>query len=284
MDAANKANFGKKFNRETVGTEASGNDGMPGMFPTSCDVHGWDGKKVNIKFSAGNEDFWTVDILYHALEEMVNIWESEDFRDAVEISFGGKVFPGAEKLADIHKIVDLNMPGVITFKKTDMATALGTMSESRHRDWKCKINRSKELSFCSYIRNSEKECEKLACDFFVGISDLKHLFKVEYLKVNCFYGREIRLPATKFEVKISIDGKHAEKILNEYAAGEINRLAPLIAQAIRQADKNSLGMLPIDVLCRLGPLLASDLPEETAVEFMKAKIFQAEKAFLLNKG
>ena len=277
MDATRRSLAGGGLERTAIAEEVGGSDQGKPKFPSKITVVGPDGKnQVFRRFHEALPKVKCHQIIMLLGDDLRD--PGEDEKNIINLKFNGKAYPADTTLEEIHREVDLNQPGCVTAELTDVAAAKMKLKEITGGNGCWMINDEREICYKSVEYDSPGEAENFIKNFSDGISGMKIDLKISVEKVQ-YRGRGGTPPPPVYIAHIQIDGSQAKTICDAVAAREIIRVAPVIAQAIRHPDGNALAMLPIDVLCRLGPFLAPRLDEAKAFEVTGKKISEAEEQF-----
>jgi hypothetical protein len=279
MDPTGKFSSNGCSQGSSVSEASRDNRGSTHPFPRSITAVGPDGKNYEIPYRA---DFLpTVQckwIIKNVATDFCEIASGEDPKDIIDLKFNGASYPPETPLEEIHKKIDLNTPSCVTAKFTDVAVAKMRLKEITNKSGSWALGENREIFYESEKFDSNEGAENFIKNFKDEIGGMRIGIQGKVQKIQ-FRGRGGTLPPPVYVAHIRINENQAKKIIDAAAAREIIRVSPLIAQAIRNADANSLGMLPIDVLCNLGPFLAPDLPEKESPGVVKEKIVEAEDKF-----
>ena len=191
------------------------------------------------------------------------------------LKFDGISYPADKTLQEIHELIDLGKPTRVTVEWKDMPAVKEILERKTGKNGAWKIEHFGELGFCSNDFSSLQDAEKFIKDFSEDMARLNIGLKSEVQTV----GGLSKHSRPAYNALIYIPVLEAKKIIRAAAASEIYSAAPFVAQAMRDPENNSLGMLPLNVLCNLGPFLAPTLPREDAFEEMKNKIQQSKDMF-----
>ena len=191
------------------------------------------------------------------------------------LKFNGISYPADKTLAEIHDLIDLGRPTRVTVEWEDVPVAKDLLEKKTGGNGVWTIDRSGNLEFCSSDFSSFEDAKEFIKSFSASMAKMNIGVKSEVQGTQHGYKNS----QATYTTRISIEKQAAKTIIREVAASEICRATPLIAQAMRDPKRNLLGMLPLDVLCNLGPFLAPNLSKEDAFEKMKNKIEQSKDMF-----
>jgi hypothetical protein len=181
-------------------------------------------------------------------------------------SFGGKFYPVNSSLASIHEEINLNACEDVMCKSTGAQIAADKLKSGTGLAWR--VLNENVVMLDSNPYGKQADAKEFVRNALNKIPHLKHFIDVKIESINCCSVAEMRVA----------DGD-AIRMIVEGTPVEIGLAAPLIAQSIRNADHATLGMLPLDVLSRLGMFLAPELPDNNGYEIMQAEIDYAGKQY-----
>jgi len=273
MDSAKMPFLGGVLGKTEIHDVDVGNNKTKSPFPSSITYVNVCGSGVEISIAPHVFPKYTCSEFISSIGTSENgFYDQKNYENIYDLKFNGVSYPGDKTLGEIHDLIDLSKPTRVTVEWGDLPVAKEILEKKTGKNGTWRIEDSGKLAFCSGDFLSLQDAEKLKKNFSGSMASLNIglITKVE----------TERYPSkTIYRTRIYIEKQDAKTIIRAAAASEICKAAPLIAQAMRNSERNLLGMLPLDVLCNLGPFLAPNLSKEDAFENMKNKIEQSKDMF-----
>jgi len=181
-------------------------------------------------------------------------------------SFGGRSYPADTLLSAIHEELNLNHCGDVVCVVTEAQLAADRLKSSSGLEWRVLNEDRVMLDSDPYWKNAGA----------VAFKD-SVLKKMPYLAPHI--GWQVKNIGDRFYVEMRVKDRQSIRLLAKGTPTEIGLAAPSIAQALRNGNQSGLGMLPLDVLSRLGMFLAPELSVIDGYEIMQAEIEHARMEY-----
>lgn len=245
-----------------IGTQinlCNGGDGSL-AFPKALTIKMADGARFTIEKL--DDSFTLKDIarsLYDGGGVATRAFPPIELGRSFNFSFGGRSYPANSLLSSIHEEINLNACEDAACEVTEAKIAAEKLKSGTGLEWRVLNENTVMLDSNPYWKQAD--AKEFVQKTLSKIPHLKHLIDVKIKSINQHSVAEMR-----------VAGSESIRMLVEGTPIEIGLAAPLIAQAIRNGDHAGLGMLPLDVLSRLGMFLAPELPDIDGYKFMQDEI------------
>jgi len=181
-------------------------------------------------------------------------------------SFGGRSYSANSPLSLIHEEINLNSCDDVVCQVTEAKIAADKLKSGTNLEWR--VLNENLIMFDSNPYQKRVDAQDFVQAALNKIPNLKLFVDVEIKSMHSCSVAEMRV-ANSESIRMIVEGIPIE----------IGLAAPLIAQAIRTGDHPGLGLLPLDVLCRLGMFLAPERPDIEGYGIMQSEIDYASRQY-----
>lgn len=227
-----------------------------------------DGTRLTVvEIGAGSSLKDLAHLLYHRGGQSTHAFPPIELGRSFGFSFGGRRYPADTRLSCIHEEINLTACGDVEYQTTGAKTVADKLKSGTGVEWRV-VNEN-------LVMFDSDPFEK---------KDQAAAFADKVLKKTPHFARlievEIKSMENRFYATMRVESAHSIRMIAEGIPIEISLAAPLIAQAVRTGDAAALGMLPLDVLSRMGMFLAPGLPGIDGYVSMQSEIEHAGQEYV----
>lgn len=246
----------------------SNGDGGKIVFPEALTFKTLDGARFTV---IKIDDLFTIkdlaESLYQGGGNSTRAFPTIELGRSFNFSFNGRCYPAHTRLSAVHEEINLNACVEVEYRKTDARIAADQLKSGTGIEWR--VLNENEVMFDSDPCEKQEQAAAFAESVLKKIPHLARIIDVQINRMGMH-----------FHVTMRVANSHSIRMIAQGIPPEISLAAPLIAQAVRTGDAAGLGMLPLDVLSRLGMYLAPEIPDIQACGAMKAEIDHASQEYV----
>lgn len=205
--------------------------------------------------------------LYEGGGHSTRAFPTSELGRSFNFAFNGRCYPAHTRLSSVHEEINFNTCAEVEYKTTDAKIAADQLKSGTGIEWR--VLNENEVMFDSDPYEKKEQAAAFAESVLKKIAHLAHLIDVQINRMGIY-----------FHVTMRVTNSYSIRMIAHGIPPEISLAAPLIAQAVRTGGAAGLGMLPLDVLSRLGMYLAPEIPDIQACSAMKAEIELASQEYI----